>query len=242
MELMHENINNLISLWRSAAEPFQSYFDFGDYSYAYIENSQWPNRIWTKQLPNDALLSEITGRMRSVQPALSFSLFEEWQSLPPASLALQGLVQKSIQYGMSISPGKVFKEQGVISLRKVGGQEEISSWCRAFKASFGYEIDERTLEHTHAFIPYYSLLFNGQVGGTLMLYVTDDILGVHSLGVIPQLRGKGIARHAMHSTLNLALELGVKAVTLQASEMALPLYEQLGFSKQFAMKNYILKK
>jgi GNAT superfamily N-acetyltransferase len=141
-----------------------------------------------------------------------------------------------------ISPGKVYKDQGVISLRKVGGQEEISSWCRAFKASFGYAIDESTLERTHPFIPYYSLLFNGHVGGTLMLYVTGDILGVHSLGVIPQLRGKGIARHAMHSTLNLAAELGAKAVTLQASEMALPLYEQLGFLKQFAMKNYILKK
>ncbi len=66
----------------------------------------------------------------------------------------------------------------------------------------------------------------------------QTIIGIHSMGIIPEMRGKGFAEQMMRTILNQAVEQGFERATLQASSMGKGLYLKLDFEQQFAMSNY----
>jgi len=82
------------------------------------------------------------------------------------------------------------------------------------------------------------LHYNSQPVGTVILYFTGKVVGIHSLGVLPKMRGNGIARKTMELLINLASKQGMKQACLQASDSANPMYKKLGFREQFKMLNY----
>lgn len=55
------------------------------------------------------------------------------------------------------------------------------------------------------------------------------------------MRGNGYATQIMHHLLNKGLEQGCNLATLQASKMAKSMYEKMGFTTEFKMRNYKLK-
>jgi ribosomal protein S18 acetylase RimI-like enzyme len=63
-------------------------------------------------------------------------------------------------------------------------------------------------------------------------------MGVHLVGVIADFRGRGIARALMQYIINLSIALDGKYLMLQASAAGESLYRELGFMKQFTIKNY----
>lgn len=58
------------------------------------------------------------------------------------------------------------------------------------------------------------------------------------MGVIPAMRRKGLAEQMMRRILNQSLAQGFRYAMLQASAMGKGLYQKLGFTEQFVLKNY----
>ena len=76
-----------------------------------------------------------------------------------------------------------------------------------------------------------------------MLYHNNpEVVGIHSMGIIPEMRRRGIGEKVLKEILNISVEQGFKYATLQASMAAKPLYKKYGFTTQFKMSNYQLKK
>ncbi|WP_073177710.1 GNAT family N-acetyltransferase [Flagellimonas flava] len=108
------------------------------------------------------------------------------------------------------------------------------------KKAFGYGINPETLAKTWKHIPYYLIFDDREPVGTIILYQTGQVAGVHSLGILPQRRKQGYATEIMKHILNMALDKGATLATLQASEMAKNLYTKMGFSLDFIMTNHCL--
>ena len=83
---------------------------------------------------------------------------------------------------------------------------------------------------------------NDKPVGTCILYYRDNtILGIHSMGIIPEMRRNGYALKIMQYALDWTSKMRFEYVTIQASDMAKSLYIKLGFEEQFKMMNYVLK-
>lgn len=237
MNLINANTNNLIALWKQAASPFQSYFEEKELGYCFIENSQWPNRVWLQGALTEETLAQISQLIGKHQQ-LTFSYFDTTNGTQLNWLKDKHFSEKSLQYGMALKLEQDYNQSDRVSLQRVQTKAAISSWCKVFKQAFNYEISEETLEQTFRAIPYFTIIYQQQVVGSLILYQTKQVTGFHSLGIIPEVRGKGLAQEAMNSGLHLAQSWQSEYVTLQASPMAKTMYENLGFSTQFIMRNY----
>jgi len=238
------NIDNLISLWKTGSEPFQTFSEKEAFAYCHIPESQWPNRIWLINGHIKDHLSDIVHSMGSAHPALTFSHFDqklETTEEEKLNFLQMGLSEKSIQYGMSYIPGKQFDLPKSLHFKRVIGPQDIKDWCHNFQQAFRYQISELTLEKTINQIEYYNIVIENNPIGTVLLHQTSDILGIHSLGINPDFRGNGFAKEAMQYLLNLATKRDIQMVTLQASVMAKKMYENLGFTTDFIMRNYQLK-
>ncbi len=240
MDLTQANIQNLTSLWKRATEPFETYFEAETYAYAYIPDSQWPNKIWSLQPTVGNSLPEMARVMKTSPTAMSLAFFDRPGHRETGEFIQSGFSLKSIQYGMSLELDRPFDAPSRLLLREVRDEEGIRLWSRTFQEAFGYKIDKTTLERSLDTIVYLNIFYQDEMAGTLILHKTEGVMGIHSLGVIPRMRGKGIAREAMHFALNHAIAAKAKAATLQASEMAKTMYEKLGFTTQFIMRNYQL--
>ncbi|MGG6231983.1 GNAT family N-acetyltransferase [Tenacibaculum sp. SDUM215027] len=237
MKKIVSNINNLTSLWKTAAAPYQGYRKETSFESAYIENAQWPNRIWTNLSPSENQLKEVQQQMISKNNRFTFSYF----TLPNQenNMELDGKIQlKSTQYGMSLELKEKFETQRNIDFKRVENKENAQLWSRSFQQAFGYEINSEIVLKTAENIPYYLVYFEQELIGTVILYTTNTIAGLHSLGIIPEKRKQGFATEIMRHTLNKAIDQNLSLATLQASEMAKEMYLKLGFSLDFLMKNY----
>ena len=67
------------------------------------------------------------------------------------------------------------------------------------------------------------------VGSTTAVTYGQDLAWIGMVLVLPEYRGRGIARALMEHALRYLNERGVKCVKLDATDMGRPLYERLGF-------------
>ncbi|WP_281980177.1 GNAT family N-acetyltransferase [Tenacibaculum mesophilum] len=239
MKKIASNINNLTSLWKTAATPYQGYHKETSFESAYIQNAQWPNRIWTNLSPSKNQLKEVQQQMLGEGKLFTFSLFT--LSSQENNMELDAKIKlKSTQYGMSLELKEKFETQRQIDFKRVKNKEEAGIWSNAFFKAFNYEISTATILKTKETIPYYLVYFEQELVGTIILYTTNTIAGLHSLGIIPEKRKQGFATEIMRHTLNKAIDQNLSLATLQASEMAKEMYLKLGFSLDFLMENYIL--
>ncbi|MCO7186330.1 GNAT family N-acetyltransferase [Tenacibaculum sp. XPcli2-G] len=239
MKKIASNINNLTSLWKTAATPYQGYYKETSFESAYIENAQWPNRIWTNLSPSKNQLKEVQQQMLVEDKYFTFSLFT--LSSQENNMELDAKIQlKSTQYGMSLELNEKFETQRQIDFKRVKNKEEAGIWSNTFFKAFNYEISTATILKTKETIPYYLVYFEQELVGTIILYTINTVAGLHSLGILPEKRKQGFATEIMRHTLNKAIDNNLSLATLQASEMAKEMYLKLGFSLDFLMENYIL--
>lgn len=242
MDIVKANIDNLTSLWKIASEHFQTYYEGDGFAHSSIPDSQWPNRIWITQKDLKSPLTSIIEIMNKNGLVLSyFDFLKSNNSKEIAIMKSKGLIEKGVQYGMAMPLDQSFNGPTRLSFQLIEDIAHAKSWCKAFIQSFGYKIREETLYTTYQKIDYFNVYYQNAVIGTIILHITNGVAGIHSLGIIPELRGKGFAREAMHFILNLAIEKEATMATLQASEMARGMYESLGFYPQFIMRNYQFK-
>ncbi|WP_431107433.1 GNAT family N-acetyltransferase [Winogradskyella poriferorum] len=237
------NISNLLDLWKNATQPFKTFNEDGSIGFCFIKNSQWPNKIWLKETHSTSILNDISLLLKSGLDNLTFSYFDKDSEKMNLIFDYYGFNQVSYQYGMSLNLKELnpFEIKTPLKFELVTDSDKARLWSNTFKMAFGYQISEETIDKTFEKINYYNIYMHDKISGTVICHKTSTTLGVHSLGIIPTMRGKGLATQIMYKIVNDAIVNGTELATLQASQMAKSMYEKMGFKTDFLMRNYKLK-
>jgi ribosomal protein S18 acetylase RimI-like enzyme len=234
------NIHNLTSLWKTAALAFDSYQARPYFDYAYVEGTQWPNRLWFHQdLTKESALAAKSILEKAPVPLL-IPYFDIYNTQSFELLEAEGFQISLEQIAMFLKPKELLQEKENFHLQKVGNETQANLWANLFKQAFGYLISAETILKNLPYLSYYIAYDNGQAVGTGLCNLTHQTLGVHSIGVPPNMRRKGFAEAIMVNLINRAIEDQVETITLQASNMGKGLYLKLGFQEQFKIKTYRL--
>jgi len=242
MSIINANIHNLTSLWKKAGMAHESFFSQEKFDYCFIDNSDWPNRIWLNQSIDNELITLVKEKISSISAPITIAYWDTDKNSSIIELESQGFTKLFEQVGMSLKLDKPLNIESNLDLQLVSNKSEANTWAKLFEKSFGYKILPDTIIKTISEIDYYIAYNQNRPIGTAISYKTNEIIGIHSVGIPPEMRRKGYAMQIMKLLINDAIKKGCEYMTLQASEMGKNLYLNLGFEEQFVIKNYRLKK
>lgn len=240
MELIKENLDNLISLWKVAGLNAGRYVQNGQFELSLAENSDWPNRLWFKKKVIPESISRTIEMLGEKQLEVTIPVWDPNLKDIPSVLNNLGFKEKFTQVGMSIRLNHVFNGEGTINLTKVSNELSARLWSELFRKAFGYSISQDVIMKTKEEITFLIGFYGDKPVGTSVLYQhKPSMAGIHSMGIIPEMRRKGFAEEILKQQLKMAATSGAEYATLQASEMGKGLYLKLGFQEQFIMRNYV---
>jgi GNAT superfamily N-acetyltransferase len=241
LNTIQSNIENLTSLWKTAAIPFDGYFNHRSYSYVEVNNSDWPNRIWFN---NNVTTDDLEMALKNIKPGntkFHLPLWHIYNNTAYEMIEAKGFPKTSEQAGMSLPLQEPFELKNMLEYKVVSTEAEATLWTNLFPQAFGYRIHPAILMKTMGRIQYYIAYYQNQPIGTAILYITGNIAGIHAVGVIPDMRRKGFAEEIMKFIINKSIELNAVYATLQASKMGKDLYLKMGFADEFVINNYRLR-
>jgi predicted acetyltransferase len=239
--MIKRNIENLTSLWKLSLGSGLHTYDHDKISFGWINNSDWPNRIWINGVLTKEILDKVHDKMRNAPLELTFSYFDIQISNEQTSMIEHMLEERSVQHGMQLKLTNKYDYETCLTFKKVKTKQDAQVWSEVFYKSFKYSINSETVYKTFQDVEYFTVHIKNKEIGTIALYFHADVAGVHSLSVIPEERRKGYAKDITLFILNRAHDAKAKIVTLQASKSAKNMYQGLGFSTEFLMRNYRLK-
>lgn len=241
LDIIQKNFANLTSLWQEVSQPYDAVFHQPEFSYSFIKDAAWPNRLWFHQEVTALVLKQAKERLQNLPQPMVIPSVELFEGRSEKLFAQQGFRVLFEQIGMSLKLNEPFETGEKLALKRVTQANEAKLWSQLFEQAFGYQILPDLLMtspvHAHFFTVYNA---KQQAVGTALWYQTDDIVGLHAIGVVPAMRRKGYAEAIMKQLLNQAINEDLQVATLQASMMGKGLYQKLGFVEDFAMKNYVL--
>jgi len=125
-------------------------------------------------------------------------------------------------------------------VKPVATLNDIKQWVDISSKAFDYSIDLSVIQPLVNDTDIQLLIGweKDQAIACGLLYKTDDIIGVHQIGVKPASQGKGFAKSFMLDLIAVCEQWQGKFVVLQASQAGKPLYDSLGFKSQFLIKNF----
>lgn len=248
MHIDEANITNLTGLWRKYGSRAVKE---GELPLLHI-NTHWPHRCWPDwsaeavsnlllRGPNDVAWLEHystnipESAVLSVWPSTAGNdkpLLEQQWICAFEQTAMYMALDESITYP-TFSPLS-------FQVKPVSTLDDIKRWVDIGSEAFAYSIDRSVIEGLMNDKDVQILLaYQGeQAVACALLYKTDDIIGIHQVGVKRSFRGQGIARCFMREIITACIQWQGKYVVLQASQAGQPLYESLGFSVQFTIRNY----
>lgn len=241
-----KNIENLTLLWQLVGKSSQSFTRKTNYSFNDIKNSDWPNRTWF-DATYDFDVNDIL-RVKNQMPDLpESSIMPSWEIFDRQKRDLfinNGFQEVFKQWGMGMHLSRNFEGSSSADIKTVSTNSEAQIFAEAASLSFGYHINPELIKRTfgHENIEFYVAVSGGKAAGSGILFCSGNIAGIHAVGVVPTMRRKGIARKLMLHILENAYAKNMAYATLQASEMARPMYLDLGFKDQFRMYNYAFKR
>ncbi|GET25907.1 GNAT family N-acetyltransferase [Prolixibacter sp. NT017] len=238
-DLIIANWENLTSLWKTAATPFRGNFAGDVFDYAEIGNSDWPNRLWFHEDITQESVAKALERIESSNTRFTIPYRDIYHSQSNQILEKNGFTKTFEQVAMSLPLTSPFQLENKLDFRVISNPTDAKRWADIYPSAFGYRITEETLLNTMGSIEYILALKQNQPVGTAILFQTGSIAGVHGVGVIPEMRRKGLAEGIMKFVLNKAINNGAEYATLQASVMGKGLYLKLGFDEQFTIRNYV---
>lgn len=238
--LIEDNINNLTDFWKTVGTPFLSYHKNDTFEYCKIENSGWPNKLW---LRNDLTKNNLPDIIKTMQSnsGLVLPYWDIFRTKSYEILEAYGFTLKTEQVAMALKLGQKFALQNTLSFKKIDNEQDAKIWSDLYPNAFGYVISKEILIHNHNDVHFYLVFQDNQPIGTFMLFQTGNNIGIHGVGVIPEMRRKGYAEEIMKFALNLSIDLKADYALLQASAMGKDIYTRLGFEDLFIIKNYVLK-
>lgn len=240
IDIARANVENLGSLWSTVSSPFGSYHKNERFDYAIVPDSDWPNRLWLNRDITPNTVKDILEIVKSAPVKLTVPYWDIYGSKSHELLESRGFTQTFEQVGMSLPLTDRFPKPERLDFRLVSNPYDARTWAGLYPEAFGYRIGENILDHTREEVSYFLVYFQDRPIGAAIIHYTGKVAGIHGVGVIPEMRRNGFAEEIMRFTLNKALEAGAEYATLQASAMGKGLYDKLGFTEQFVMKNYSL--
>ena len=237
--LIRDNIDNLTGLWKTVGTPFESYHKKENSEYCKIENSGWPNKLWFRK---DISETDVDNAIQIMQAnsGLVLPYFDIHHSNSNEILEAKGLTVKTEQVAMALRLEQKFKYETNLHFKRVTDEQEAQIWADLYPEAFGYVISKEILIRNYNQVAFYLFSLDNQPIGTCMLFQTGNNIGIHGVGVIPEMRRKGFAEEIMKFALNSSIDLKAEYALLQASAMGKDIYIRLGFADLFVIKNYIL--
>ncbi|WP_417611901.1 GNAT family N-acetyltransferase [Owenweeksia hongkongensis] len=236
MSIINKNIENLSSLWELAGNQYQALQLHDTFKSVVIPDSQWPNRIWSNSMHIPLNITGVSDFMVSRSTPTTLSVFNRDQSAETPSL--KDLKKTSEQIGMHLKLENSFPNSE-LSLERVNEQIGSGLWSHLFEKSFGYSIPSQVVMRLIKHADFFILISGTKPIGTALLYHSNsEVMGIHSLGIIPEFRRQGFAEQAMYKLLNIAYLQNFEYAVLQASAAGLGIYKKLGFSSDFTIENY----
>lgn len=239
-DLINSNLNNLILLWRTVGVAFNTYKKELNFEYCEVKDAEWPNRLWLQQSITQEIVDELKIKLTTISKNITVPVWNIYGKNDDAILIRNGFSLKFEQVGMFLKVSKSFVVNNNVKIKQVTSINDTILWSNIFAQSFGYKISPITIQETLKSIIYYIAYKDGVAVGTAMLYKTNNVMGIHSVGIPPEMRRKGFAESIMKLLINKSIEYKVEYITLQASSMGKNLYLKLGFKDQFLIKNYTL--
>jgi GNAT superfamily N-acetyltransferase len=238
--LIEDNINNLTGLWKTVGNPFLSYHKMEAFEYCKIENSGWPNKLWFYK---DISKKDLPDTIKTMQTnsGLVLPYWDIYGTKTYEILDAYGFEIKTEQVAMALKLDQKFILQNNLSFKRVCNEQDSKIWSDLYPSAFGYVISKEILIHNHNNVHFYLVSLENKPIGTFMLFQTQNNIGIHGVGVIPEMRRKGFAEEIMKFALNLSIDLNLDYALLQASAMGKEIYTRLGFADLFVIKNYVLK-
>lgn len=240
INLTEDNINNLTDFWKTVGAPFLSYHKNNTFEYCKIENSGWPNKLWLRKDISKKDLPDIIKTMQN-NPGLVLPYWDIFGTKSYEILDAYGFEIKTEQVAMALKLDQKFTLENNLSFKRISTEQYAKIWADLYPNAFGYVISKEILIHNHKDVQFYLVSLDNQPIGTFMLFQTQNTIGIHGVGVIPEMRRKGFAEEIMKFALNLSIDLKADYALLQASAMGKDIYTRLGFEDLFVIKNYILK-
>ena len=237
--LKEANIQNLTSLWEMAARPFGALVKSPKLNYCLIENSDWPNRLWFNERFTGEAVKLAVEKVTSASQKLLVPFWDINGHNSSELLEEQGFKVLFEQVAMALKPEQPFSLQNSLTYKLVSCETDAKLWAEIYPLAFGYKIGQEVLMKTGKEISYYLFYYQNKAAGTAILYHKDGVSGIHGVGVIPEMRRKGLAEEIMRILLNKSIEMKAEYATLQASAMGKTLYLKLGFEEQFLIRNYV---
>jgi len=242
MNIINANIDNLTSLWEKSGMAYESFFPYSKFNYCFVNNSDWPNRLWFNQSIDNELITLVKEKISSIAIPLTIAYWDTNKNSSLVELESHGFTKLFEQVGMSLKLANPLNIKSDLDIQLVSNKSDANTWAKLFEKSFGYKILPDTIIKTISEIDYYIAYSQNRPVGTAISFKTNDIMGIHSVGIPPELRRKGYAKQIMKLLINDAIKKGCEYMTLQASDMGKSLYLNLGFEEQFVIRNYSLKK
>ena len=239
INLIEDNLNNLTGMWKTVISSFLSYHTTPLFEYSKVENSGWPNKLWFRKDISKNDIDEITKTMQA-NSELAFAYWDIYGTKSYEILDAYGFSLKSEQVAMALKLDQKFTLQNNLSFKRVSTEQDAKIWADLYPHAFGYVISKEILIQNYDNVHFYLVSLNAQPIGTFMLFQTENVVGIHGVGVIPEMRRKGFAEEIMKYALNLSIDLNGDYSQLQASAMGKDIYTRLGFEDLFVIKNYVL--
>ncbi len=241
MDLKKHNIHNLTALWQLVNQRVDAYAIGDAFDYGIVNYSSWPNRLWFKNTPEQSDLDLAKRIISSSSTKITVPYWEIDGNDYGPLLKMNGFEKVLEQVGMSLDLTKASFAPAEIELHKVKDERTSLLWESLFEKAFGYKIHHKLLLNSYDEVDYLIAYDKAYpVGTALMYYSGNEVVGIHSMGIIPEMRRKGYAERMMQSMLYEAVNKGYRYAVLQSSAMGKGLYDKLGFEEQFLMRNYAL--
>ncbi|KAF2511455.1 GNAT family N-acetyltransferase [Flavobacterium zhairuonense] len=239
INLIKDNIDNLTTLWKTVATPLLSYHKNDPFQFSQIKNSGWPNRLWFREDITEENLPQIF-EIIDKNPGLIIPYWDIFGSNSNEILE-KNRFQKRIQLvAMALKLGEKFQLENTLTFKRVLNEEDAKTWSDIYPLSFSYVVSKETLVHNYENSKFYLVYFDDKPIGTLNLFQTGNTMGIHGVGVIPEMRKRGFAEEIMKFTINEAIEADCEYAQLQASALGKGIYTRLGFEDLFTITNYQL--
>jgi len=238
-DLIKDNIDNLTALWKTVATPLLSYHKSDGFEFSQIKNSGWPNRLWFREDITEENLPQILDIIEK-NPGLIIPYWDIFGSHSNTIFEKNGFKIRIQLAAMALKLSEKFPLLNNLTFKRVLNEEDAKTWSDIYPLSFSYVISKETLVHNYETIKFYLVHLDEKPIGTLTLFQTGKVMGIHGVGVIPEMRKRGFAEEIMKFALNEAIDSGAEYAHLQASPLGKGIYTRLGFEDLFLITNYFL--
>lgn len=239
IDLIKDNIDNLTTLWKTVATPLLSYHKTDFLEFSQIKNSGWPNRLWFREDITEENITQILETIHK-NPGLVVPYWDIFGSNSKDLFEKNGFNTRIQLVAMALKLEEKFPIQNKLTFKRVLNEEDAKTWSDIYPLSFSYVISKETLVHNYENAKFYLVHFEGKAIGTLTLFQTEKTMGIHGVGVIPEMRKRGFAEEIMKFAINEAIDANCNYAQLQASALGKGIYTRLGFEDLFTITNYQL--